>query len=72
MKRDATQASTPDETPALRAEIEGLKAQLALMRDQLDDVKNQRDEWATQAKQATRLLADQRPARRGWFGLKAG
>lgn len=72
MKRDATPSATADETPALQAEIEGLKAQLALMREQLDDVKTQRDEWATQAKQATRLLADQRPVRRGWFGLRAG
>lgn len=72
MGQDAPATAT-DETPALRAEIDGLKAQLALMRDQLDDVKTQRDEWAGQAKQATRLLADQRPARRGWFGLgKAG
>lgn len=66
--QDAPVTAT-DETPALRAEIDGLKAQLALMRDQLDDVKTQRDEWAGQAKQATRLLADQRPVRRGWFGL---
>jgi hypothetical protein len=57
------------ETPALKAEIEGLRAQLALMRDQLDDVKTQRDGWQKQAENSQRLLADMRPARRGWFGL---
>ena len=60
------------ETPALKAEIEGLRAQLALMRDQLDDVKSQRDCWQKQAETSQRLLADQRPRRRGLFGfLKA-
>jgi hypothetical protein len=72
MKRDATPTATPDETPVLKAEIEGLRAQLALMRDQLDDVKSQRDGWQKQAEASQRLLADPRP-RRGWFGFrKAG
>jgi predicted nucleic acid-binding Zn-ribbon protein len=56
----------------LQAEIEGLKAQLALMRDQLDDVKGQRDSWQKQAENSQRILQDMRP-RRGLFGfLKAG
>ncbi len=69
MKQDATPASTPNETPALRAEIEGLKAQLALMKSHADDLKDQRDGWQKQAEGSQRLLADQRPVRRGWFGL---
>ena len=56
--------ATP-ETPALKAEIEGLRAQL---REQLDDVKTQRDGWQKQAEATQRLLADQRP-RRGLFGF---
>jgi hypothetical protein len=69
MKRDAT----PDVTPALHAEIEGLKAQLALMKAPADDLKEQRDGWQKQAEGSQRLLADQRPQRRSWFGLgKAG
>lgn len=64
--------ATDDETPALRAEIEGLRAQLALMREHADDLKTQRDSWQKQAEASQRLLADQRP-RRGLFGfLKAG
>lgn len=65
---DAT-AATADESAALRAEVEGLKAQLALMREHADDIKGQRDGWQRQAETAQRLLADQRPARRGWFGF---
>lgn len=67
--------ATPDATAldALKAEIEGLKGQLALMRDHLDEVRGQRDGWQRQAEATQRLLEDQRPARRGWFGLrKAG
>jgi hypothetical protein len=65
-------AGATGDTPALKAEIEGLRAQLSLMRDQLDDVKAQRDGWQRQAESSQRLLADQRP-RRGLFGfLKAG
>lgn len=66
------QDAPADATSALRAEIDGLKAQLALMREQLDDVKDQRDGWQKQAENTQRLLADMRPARRSWFGLKAG
>lgn len=61
--------ATADDAAALRAEIAGLKAQLALMREQIDDTKDQRDKWQQQAMDAQRLLADQRPSRRGWFGL---
>ena len=62
--------ATP-ETPALKAEIDDLCAQLALMRDQLDE-KAQRDSWQKQPESSQGLLADQRP-RRGLFSfLKAG
>lgn len=72
VKQTATPVAMADETPALQAAIEGLKAQLALIREQLDDVKGQRDSWQKQAENAQRLLVDARP-RRGLFGfLKAG
>lgn len=61
--------ATP-EAPPLKAEIDGLCAQLALMRDQLDE-KAQRDGWQKQPEPSERPLADQRP-RRGLFSfLKA-
>ncbi len=68
----ATPVGDPDETPILKAEIEGLRAQLALMKEHADDLKTQRDSWQHQAEASQRLLADQRPARRGWFGLGRG
>lgn len=58
------------ENAVLKAKVDGLEAMISQLRDQANDLKEQRDEWATQAKQATRLLADQRPVRRGWFGLR--
>jgi len=71
-------SSETSETPALRAEIEGLRAQLQLMREKDDEIinelKGQRDSWQRQAESAIRIV-DQRPAevRRGWFGWrKAG
>jgi predicted nucleic acid-binding Zn-ribbon protein len=70
VKQDATTfatATATDETLALKAEIEGLKAQLAMMREHADDIKAQRDGWQKQAESAQRLLADQRPIKRGWF-----
>ena len=70
----ATHERDPGDALALRAEIDGLKAQLALMREHADELRHQRDGWQHQAEASQRLLADQRPARRGWFGLgrKAG
>ena len=82
MAHHATGTET-DETPALKAEIEGLRAQLTLMReqldeqrnlmrDQIDDVKEQRDLWQRQAEAASlRMIPDQR---RGLFSFfkKAG
>jgi len=64
------QGAMPDETLALRAQLDGLKAQLELMREHADDIKAQRDGWQAQAENAQRLLGDQRPGRR-WFRLFA-
>lgn len=46
----------PGETPALKAEIEGLRAQLALMREHADELRHQRDSWQHQAESAQRIL----------------
>jgi excisionase family DNA binding protein len=48
----ATQTTTPVEryaTAALEAEIAGLKQVAGLLREQLDDMKGQRDRWQQQA-----------------------
>lgn len=69
MAHHATGMETAAAT-ALQAEIDGLKAQLALMRERADELKEDRDTWRHQA-EAMRLLVDQRP-RRSMFGwLKA-
>ena len=65
----ATPDRDPGDTLALRAEIEGLKAQLALMREHAAELRNQRDGWQHQAESTQRLLADQRPAPQRWFGF---
>jgi len=70
MKQNATPAATPAatvETARLEAEVAGLRAHLELMREQVDDLKGQRDGWQSQAEAAQRLIADTRPLRRGWF-----
>ena len=60
-------------TGALEAQVEGLKAQLSLMREQVDDAKHDRDHWRDQAKVANQLLADLRPARpTGFFARLRG
>ena len=63
---------------ALRAELDMVRAQLAMMREltaaetrRAESAEAQRDAWQKQAEQV-RLIADQREKRLGWFGwLKA-
>ena len=71
MKQTVTPAETANETAAMQAQIDGLKAQVDLMRESLDDLKTQREGWQKQAEASQRLLSDSRP-RRSWFGLRAG
>lgn len=60
-------------TDALEAHIEGLKAQLELMREQLGDTKQDRDHWRDQAKVANQLLTDLRPSKPiGFFARLRG
>lgn len=55
-----TPAAAPAEAAVMQAENEGLKAQLALLLDQVEDLRRQRDSW--QADISRRLLVEQRPA----------
>lgn len=54
---------------ALEAQIEGLKAQLELMRERVDSAEREREAWAEQARGAHRLLETTVTARRPWFGF---
>lgn len=63
------QAAPADATAVLQAQIDGLKAQVELMREQLDDIKEQRNGWQRQAESTQRLLTDANAKQRGWFGL---
>src|SRR5918998_5332217 len=47
---------TVDEIPVLRAEIEGLKQQLALLKDERDDLRRRLDEDSVERRRLTRLL----------------
>ena len=71
MKQTVTPVEPANETAALQAQIDGLKAQVDLMRESLGDLKTQREGWQKQAEASQRLLSDSRP-RRSWFGLRAG
>ena len=78
--QDATGATVQDnaiDNAGLRAEVEGLRQLLAQMRDQLADVKDDRDGWRKQAEAAQRLLAASTPSagselRRSWWRRLAG
>jgi excisionase family DNA binding protein len=65
---------TPDlkrnETAVLQAEIDGLHEQIALLKDERDDLRRRLDAEAEERRRVTALLTDQRPqpaARRGWW-----
>jgi hypothetical protein len=55
---------------ALEGQISALKEVSSLLREQLDDVRKDRDAWRIQAESNQRLLVDARPRRRGFFGWR--
>jgi excisionase family DNA binding protein len=66
-----------DETRVLQAEVDGLREQLALLKDERDDLRRRLDAEAEERRRLTALLTDQRPAaqpdaRRGWWRRRRG
>jgi hypothetical protein len=60
-RNDMERSVTPvmlDEAPVLRAEIEGLKQQLALLKDERDDLRRRLDEDSAEHRRLTLLLTD--------------
>lgn len=62
------------DTDRIRRELEIRDEQIASLRERLagleedkHDLREDRDRWRAQAEQATRLLTDERPARRSWL-----
>lgn len=62
------------DTDRIRRELEVRDEQIASLRERLEaleedkaDLRDDRDRWRAQAEQATRLLTDERPARRPWL-----
>jgi len=53
---------------ALDAQISALKEVSSLLKEQLEDIRKDRDAWRTQAESNQRLLTDARPRRRSFFG----
>jgi hypothetical protein len=66
MKQDATDLERVA-AAALEAQIGAMKEVGSLLREQLEDVRKDRDAWRAQAEANQRLLIDARP-RRGFFG----
>jgi hypothetical protein len=52
------QSVTVDETPVLRVEIEGLKQQLVLLKDERDDLRRRLDEDSAERRRLTLLLTE--------------
>jgi hypothetical protein len=74
VKQDATnleRAETAAET-ALRAEVDHLRQVGELLRNQLEDVKQDRDAWRGQAQAGTLLLTHSAPAKPGWLRRLVG
>lgn len=67
---NATQAIDIAEIRELRARLEGANASVALLRDVLADVREDRDRWRAQAEATSRLLSDQGGAGEGSGGEK--
>jgi hypothetical protein len=57
-RHDMERSVTVDETPVLRAEIEGLKQQLALLKDERDDLRRRLDEDSAERRRLTLLLTE--------------
>jgi hypothetical protein len=60
---------SPTETPNDSA---GLRREIELLRERIDDLVEDRDHWREQAQQALRMITDQRPVtqpseHRGWW-----
>lgn len=68
--KQAAMAIAPVAMAALEAQISALKEVSSLLKEQLEDVRKDRDAWRTQAESNQRLLVDARPRRRGLFGWR--
>jgi hypothetical protein len=55
---------------ALEGQISALKEVRSLLKEQLEEVRKDRDAWRIQAESNQRLLVDARPRRRGFFGWR--
>lgn len=72
VERNVTADLKRNETGELQAEIEGLQQQVALLKDERNDLRRRLDTEAEERRRLTALLTDQRPApqpaeRRGWW-----
>lgn len=70
---DMQHGETAGDMRALQAEIDGLREQVALLKDERDDLRRRLDAEAEERRRAA-LLTDQRPAapRRRWWRLRGG
>jgi excisionase family DNA binding protein len=65
---DLKHGETPRETGVLQAEIEGMREQITLLKDERDDLRRRLDAESEERRRVTALLTDQRPAKkRKWW-----
>jgi chromosome segregation ATPase len=57
-RHDMERSGTGDDTRVLRTEIEGLKQQLALLKDERDDLRRRLDEASVERRRLTLLLTE--------------
>ena len=69
--KQAAMAADAGAMAALDAQITALKEVSSLLKEQLEDVRKDRDAWRTQAESNQRLLIDARPRHRGLLGWLA-
>jgi len=69
MKQPAPDTET-GAVAALEGQISALKEVSSLLKEQLEDVRKDREAWRIQAESSQRLLVDGRPRRRGFFGWR--
>lgn len=70
--RTETLAETHKETSALQVEVDVLRQQIDLLKDERDDLRRRLDTESEERRRLTALLTDQRPPRRSWWPFGKG
>ena len=75
MRQDAppvSMADAPVTPPNATEKVAGLEAQVKILRELVEELKNQRDGWQQQAERLSLTVQSQIPAKKGWWQRIAG